>query len=36
MDDDEIDEEGLGAGVRHCLRMNVGGLAFSSLMGPWS
>jgi 4-hydroxy-tetrahydrodipicolinate synthase len=35
-DDDEIDEEGLRAGVRHCLRMKVGGLAFSSLMEPWS
>jgi 4-hydroxy-tetrahydrodipicolinate synthase len=33
---DELDEEGLRAGVRHSLKMQIGGLAFSSLMEPWS
>lgn len=34
--DDRVDEEGIRAGVRHAMRLNIGGLACSSLFEPWS
>ena len=34
--DDGVDEEGIRTGVRQTMRLNVGGLACSSLFEPWS
>ncbi len=34
--DDELDEAGIRAGVRQALRLEIGGLAYSSLYEPWS
>lgn len=34
--DNQVDEDGLRTIVRHGLRLNVGGMAYSSLMEPWS
>jgi 4-hydroxy-tetrahydrodipicolinate synthase len=34
--DDRVDEEGIRTAVRKALQLEIGGLAYSSLMEPWS
>lgn len=35
-EDDRVDEEGIRAGVRQAMRLDIGGLSCSSLFEPWS